>query len=278
MIFIKYLFIIFFIFLIIYILKKNKKFKFLLFNNFFIIFFLGIILYLLYLLFKTKKEGFTWSEDTITKFKTYQNTSNPKIIYDIKNIQEQASEEEVHELLSTGLWPWDSSTQELFMENIQKNTIIKTLPEEALDDARKIYNQNITKQMLAWKAPEGKFLLTGILLENLEKDLDENTYGIKSGLVSKKNDIIRCGSNNTGDMVIQRIHNIGNDSITGLKKKNITYMDNQELPNIVPNFKFINSPCNPCKALNMVPDYSCPFTINKNNNISKIWKSLWGIV
>ena len=73
-------------------------------------------------------------------------------------------------------------------------------------------------------------------------------------------------------------------------KQVYTEVEASDLENIIPGFKFVSQPCNPCVALNSPPNYTCPFTLdlsNNNsqgqpnnlfsNNISKVWQYLWGI-
>ena len=71
-------------------------------------------------------------------------------------------------------------------------------------------------------------------------------------------------------------------------KQVFSEVEESDLENIIPGFKFVSQPCNPCVALNSPPNYTCPFTLdlsNSNsqsnnlfsNNISKVWQYLWGI-
>lgn len=222
-----------------------------------------------------------WSQTTIDNFEDWQNTKNPNIIFDLSNIQQQATEDEAKQLIQNGKWTWDDDTKKLFMENVQSNTMIKTNPQDALNVARTIYNQNIIKQMLSWKAKEGQFLLTGIFVDssmNHTGDTNDNTYGVLSGLVSPNKNLIKCGKNTDGEMVMQMTQNMGNDGITGAHNKQITDVNYNDLPNMISGFSFINSPCNPCVALNNPPDYTCPFSLSDGKNgVSSIWKNLWGL-
>ena len=54
-------------------------------------------------------------------------------------------------------------------------------------------------------------------------------------------------------------------------------MKNEDLPSVVPGFKFLGSPCNPCGALNSDADYSCPFSLDIGDGaeVSPIWSTLW---
>ena len=57
----------------------------------------------------------------------------------------------------------------------------------------------------------------------------------------------------------------------------ITPIENQNIEQQVPGFKFLNGPCNPCTPLNNPQDYSCPFAINVGDgwDVSSIWKKIW---
>jgi len=104
------------------------------------------------------------------------------------------------------------------------------------------------------------------------------SYGISSGLITKNNNLIRCGidKNNSNNAVLQEIQNEGNDGITGAHKKKTTNLDYNKLPALIPGFRFINSPCDPCAALNSPPNYTCPFSLTSKDP-SPIWQSLWGL-
>lgn len=238
-------------------------------------------------------EGFTWSTELTDQFTEFEETRNPNVIFDLDFIKSQATEEEVRELIETGLWPWDEETRDAFVKNVESNTLVRTSADEAMADARSIYNQTVMKQMLSWNTKEGKFLLTGVVIDNgprgeLEKG--ENTYGEKSGLVSPNMKVIKCGKDTSsttdtdsgsgsGSLVMQETVVTGVDGVNTTKQTDVTNIDYNKLPELVPGFSFVNSPCNPCTALNKVPDYSCPFILKDKNGdgISSIWKNLWGV-
>jgi len=264
-------------------------------NNIMKLFVFLIIIFIFYL-FVIKfnklfgfKEGFQWDPQTTDKFIDFENTKNPTITFDVSLVQQQASQQEVQNLISTGLWDWDNQLQTMFMDNIQQNTMIKINPRDAMQQARTVYNQNITKQMLSWNAPEGQFLLSGAAVENpLNHSDDAYEYGKNSGLVSDNRDIIRCGipgglEQTDDNLQMIRIRNLGNDGITNAHVSVIEPVDYKTLPSIIPGFSFLtDKPCNPCVAIKQKPDYSCPFTLEKNKqmnrieHVSPIWKYLWG--
>ena len=228
-----------------------------------------------------KTEGFIstrWSTQTIQNFLNYEQTKNPNLIFDVDVIQQQATEAEVKTLLETGKWPWDDETKKLYMDAVKSNTMLKTSPSGAMEQARTIYNQTIIREMLSWSAAEGQFLLRGAYsaATNANENDGSGTYGIDSGLITKNNNLIRCGIDSNNNVVLQLTENMGNDGITGAHKKKTTTLDYNKLPGLLPGFRFINSPCDPCAGVNSPPKYTCPFSLTSKDP-SPIWRSLWGL-
>jgi len=236
---------------------------------------------------KENKEGFTWSQDSTRNFLQIQNTINRNVIFDPVQIQKQASQEELDYFLQNGMWPWSQEVQDLYSEMLDKNPYIRTYPKDAIIHARTIYNQNAILQIISWQTKEGKFLINGVEVNNNDsknalEDLPNGfgNFGYSSGLITHiNNPIIRCkvdaqGENNK----LEKITYTGKDGITGLQTKDISEVDYNDLENIIPGFKFVNGPCNPCVALNSPPNYSCPFTLklkNKDSRKSSVWNYLW---
>jgi hypothetical protein len=227
------------------------------------------------------KEGFisiTWSPLTIKNFLNFEQTTNPNLIFDVDVIQRQASEDEVKTLIKTGKWPWSDETKKLYMDVIKINTMIKTSPNAAMEQARTIYNETIIKEMISWSAPEGQFLLRGAYSINQNQNQNQNTgsgtFGINSGLITKSNNLIRCGIDSNNKVSLQEIQSLGNDGITGAHKKKTTTLDYKKLPSLIPGFRFIGSPCDPCAAVDSPPKYTCPFSLTSKDP-SPIWASLW---
>ena len=259
--------------LIIIILIITKKYKFGIF--------LLLIIIILYRFnyYKNKKEGFTWSQDSINQFIKVQNTINPKIIFDTNEIQKQASQDEVNYFLKTGMWPWSQEVQQLYKKAILTNPYVRTDPEDALNTTRKIYNQTIILEMLSSQTKEGQFLLKGVSIDSSNNNIELNgwgNYGYKSGLQENQQNenIIRCGIDASGNNSLQQIqYNSSNNTQT------ITPIDYNNLTSLIPGFSFKNSSCNPCVALNSTPDYTCPFNLDISGNInqgtSTIWQYLW---
>jgi len=230
---------------------------------------------------KGGKEGFisiTWSPLTIKNFLNFEQTTNPNLIFDVDVIQRQASEDEVKTLIKTGKWPWSDETKKLYMDVIKINTMIKTSPNAAMEQARTIYNETIIKEMISWSAPEGQFLLRGAYSINQNQNQNQNTgsgtFGINSGLITKSNNLIRCGIDSNNKVSLQEIQSLGNDGITGAHKKKTTTLDYKKLPSLIPGFRFIGSPCDPCAAVDSPPKYTCPFSLTSKDP-SPIWASLW---
>lgn len=228
-----------------------------------------------------KTEGFIstrWSTQTIQNFLNYEQTKNPNLIFDVDVIQQQATEAEVKTLLETGKWPWDDETKKFYMDAVKSNTMLKTSPSGAMEQARTIYNQTIIREMLSWSAAEGQFLLRGAYsaATNANENDGSGTYGIDSGLITKNNNLIRCGIDSNNNVVLQLTENMGNDGITGVHKKKTTTLDYNKLPSLLPGFRFINSPCDPCAGVNSPPKYTCPFSLTSKDP-TPIWRSLWGL-
>jgi hypothetical protein len=246
------------------------------------------------------KEGFTWSTQSITDFTKLQGTLNPHVVFDTNKIQQQASEEEVEYFLQNQLWPWSQEVQDLYKESVMNNQYIQINPEDAVNQARQIYNQTIILEIISWQKKEGQFLLNGVIVNDASgSDPSGNStasysrngagsYAFSSGLISTENNpnikVIKCKSDPSGNYSLTQ----GQYDPTQYKQV-YTEVEASDLENIIPGFKFVSQPCNPCVALNSPPNYTCPFTLdlkNKNsnqpdnlfsNNISKVWQYLWGI-
>jgi hypothetical protein len=233
-----------------------------------------------------------WSKTTILSFIQFQKTKNPLLIFDMDVVQQNASESEATELLTRGMWPWSPVTQQIYKDMIVRDINRQINPKDSMEKDRSIYCEAIIKNLLAMKAPEGKFLLHGVLVRNRSRtggnvadSSGEGTYGVESGLISQKQDLIRCN----GPSGMQRISYTGAyDGITGVRIKTVENLNYVDLPDIVPGFSFLDSPCNPCSALSDDPlnKYRCPFSIARENGnggyyegvgaLSDIWKVLWG--
>ena len=237
------------------------------------------------------KEGFEWSEKSKQDFLLVQDTLNHQKVFDLEILQQQASQEEVEYFNKHGKWQWSQKTKDLYMNAINKNPYIRTLPSDALNHAMTIYNESAILFVLSQQTKEGRFLIDGVLVPNTN---NTNTnivtsgfgdFGYNSGLQEEedKYDIIQCNLNSGG---IER---------TQYGKEKRSFVDYNDLEKVVPGFTFLNEPCNPCVAFNETPDYSCPFELklkeknglqneNREKNrekekpmISQVWQTLWNI-
>jgi hypothetical protein len=227
-----------------------------------IIIVIGIIIFNLYT--RPVKESFVWSRDLIDRFLTYQKTINQnRNQYDMQILQQQASPLEAEQFLSTGYWPWTQETKQIYSDTTWHNPIIKIDPGYALDYAMKLYNENIAKTLLAWNTKEGTFLIYGGDLGASENMHISNT--------------IKCADDENKGM--EKTTYTGYNLWNGYRNSNTTSVPNEEIPNEMPGFAFVNGPCNPCAAFKSPSDYSCPFTLNVkgDNKISPIWANLWNI-
>lgn len=185
-----------------------------------------------------------WSEDLKKRFLIYQNTmSKNNYKYDLRLLQQQASPQEVEEYLKTGYWNWDETLKKLYLDKVNSSTLVNTIPEVSLNHAMKIYPPKAVQQLLAWNYKEGEFLLYGA------KDINGN--------------IVKCS--------------MEDESFLTSDGKN--KINNEDIPNVVRGFSFINESCNPCVAIDDVNNSNCKFKLNVkgNNNSSEIWKKIWNL-
>ena len=245
------------------------------------------------------KEGFTWSQQSTTDFLKIQDTLNPHVVFDTNKIQQQASQEEVDYFLQNQMWPWSQEVQDLYKESVMNNQYVQINPEDAVNQARQIYNQQIILEIISWQKKEGQILLNGIIINDASgADPSGNvnysrngagSYAFSSGLISTENNpnikVIKCKSDPSGNYSLSQ-----GQYDESQYKQVYTEVEASDLENIIPGFKFVSQPCNPCVALNSPPNYTCPFTLDLSNNhsqgqpnnlfsnnISKVWQYLWGI-
>jgi len=220
-----------------------------------------------------------WSEDVVKDFLRVQAKQNPDVIFDMDMIQFQATQREAEELIHTGMWPWSQRTQYIYTDAISRTSFSKKGILKSMNHDRTIYNEHAILKMIALNDKEGQFLIQGARVESSDNSSENQssgrgTYGINSGLVGNTNDLIQC---NRGRL--ERVHNVGNDGITGAQVNQISNVDYYQLPTLVNGFKFIKEPCNPCVALNAPANYTCPFSLDKQGQKqpSFAWETLWGL-
>ncbi|NBW04298.1 MAG: hypothetical protein EBR87_11440, partial [Cytophagia bacterium] len=211
----------------------------------------------------------SWPQELVREFLNFQAAHNPEIFFDMDLIQEQATPDEVRIFLKNGQWPWSSDVQRMYREAIMENSYISMNPGSSLSDAQMVYNENAIKQLLSWNSKEGDFLLGGVII------------GHPNGMPKNVNNTVRCvASADGGETVMQKKVYTGYNGINGSMSYQTSLVPNDQIPNIVPGFSFLNGKvCNPCAPLNSPPDYSCPFIIDTGNGteISDIWEKLWSI-
>jgi len=240
-------------------MKNNSKKKCIIL--WFIIIFIVIFIIISIVFYEKLKivEPFQWSQQNIDRFISLQSTINPQSHFNMQMVQNQASEEEALELFNTGYWPWSENTSALYKDAVSKEPIIRLTPAFSLQSAKTLYNENAIKKMLSWNTKEGEFLLNGGF--------------------NNDNNKIKCFSyaNTTDPSVMKKISVNGYHLWNGYKNEKITDINNEDIPQEMPGFSFISSPCNPCKALD--EDYSCPFKLNVkgDDSVSDIWKILWNL-
>jgi hypothetical protein len=250
---------------------------------------LGLILLILYRFsqISREKEGFTWNKGSENDFLLIQNTINPNIVSDINIIKTQASQAELNYFNTNGTWPWSENTKRLYMEAINKNPFIRNYHQDAVNNAITIYNEAAILKLLSYQTKEGQMLINGVFVPNPSGNkLEElpsgfGDFAYKSGLAEDRTkDIIKCNISKTTGSKLERITFTGDDGVYNAQTKKVSPVDYNDLENIIPGFKFLNGPCNPCSSMDQPPDYSCPFRLELKGQlpfISSVWQSLWNI-
>jgi hypothetical protein len=109
---------------------------------------LAIIFIILYR-FSHLKEGFTWSQESEQKFIELQNSINPQNVFDLKQIKQQASQNDVDYFLKNGQWFWCKEDEDLYKELLDQNPYVRLYSRDAINDAKTKYNQTIIKEILS---------------------------------------------------------------------------------------------------------------------------------
>lgn len=246
----------------------------------------SIILIIIYR-FSHLKEGFSWNPTSTQDFLQIQNTINRNKIFDVNMIQQsQASQKELDYFNRYGMWPWSKNTIKLYESALNSNPYVRTYSKDSIKYARTIYNEAAILRILSYQTKEGKFLLNGVLVKENSDSVEELPSGFgdfpyESGLTEDRTyDIIKCNMNKPNGATLERIKFTGKGGIYGEQTTTVTPVDYNNLEKVVPGFTFINGTCNPCGAVNEIPDYSCPFRLKVKNEppfISNIWQTLWNI-
>ena len=212
------------------------------------------------------KEGFEnkWSDKLIRKFLNYQDLHNPDYYYDINIIQQQVTPKEVKEYFKTGHWIWSPEIENVYIQMIKRNTGISFNPPSALEKAKRIYNEKAITDLLAWNTKEGQFIINGAIIGHNDK------------LPKNINNLLQCNTDGNMVKVIKELTPIQSEYMI----ENKTNVKPEDIPSLLPGFKFLEEPCNPCNILNEdVPNYNCKFSLDIGDKgiISPIWAYLWGI-
>ena len=252
----------------------------------------GIILALILIIlsrfsYLSEKEGFQqWTEDQVQHFLRLQKTINANKIFDVEEIQKQASPKELDYFLEHNKWPWSKDVTDLYESYVLKNVYIQNDPKDSLNHARSIYNEKAILDILSEQAKEGQFLLNGVEVNSNKSMVPNGTgsFAYSSGLVTNMyNPVYKCGENKkTGTPEMKRFQYTGDDKMLGQHTTKIEDVDVSNLEEIIPGFKFVNGPCDPCSALNYDSNnrFNCPFELNIKKNqgpISAIWDYLWSL-
>jgi hypothetical protein len=205
----------------------------------------------------------------------------------MNTINSQASKEELSYFNKNGKWPWSQKVIELYKQAVERNPYIRTLPGEATNYARTIYNQAAILRIISYQTKEGQFLLNGVLVKDPSGNKIEElpsgfgNFPYESGLLGNRvDDIIKCNMTNDNNPTLERIRYTGKGGIFGEQTQKVTQVDYNDLEKIIPGFTFLSNPCNPCVAVASNPDYSCPFKLKvkrKSPFISDVWQYLWKI-
>jgi hypothetical protein len=246
---------------------------------------MAIILLIIYRFSQLSRENFTTQSER--DFLLIQNTINKQNVFDMNIINSQASQEELDYFNSNGMWPWSQKVIELYEEAIKRNPYIRTVPEQATNYARSIYNEAAILRILSYQTKEGQFLLNGILVKdpfgNKMEELPSGfgNYPYEAGLIENRvDDIIKCNMKDEQNPVLERITYTGKGGIFGEQTKKVSPVDYNNLEKIIPGFTFLDKPCNPCGAVASNPDYSCAYRLRVKDKppfISDVWQYLWGI-
>ena len=220
---------------------------------------MGLLILFVLVCLGDSKEYFT--TESQTKFVDIQKTINPNIQFNMTEIENQVSQEDIDEFIKNGIWNWSPETHRLYKEALSVNPYIKTEDQDAaMKKAQTIYNEKIILEILASQTPEGKFLMNGMDIMREIPDSGFGNYPYEAGLKEQEPEsTVRCYQDEDG-----------NYSLADKDKKTIDY---NKLESLVPGFKFINGACDPCDALNQ--KYTCPFKVG--DKTSDIWKQMWGL-
>lgn len=185
----------------------------------------------------TQEQENTWPRPIIDKFLEFERSFYPKLDIDLNILMKQASVNEVKYLMKHYKWPWSTETKDKYKEAIRRHPTIKSIPEESLLEAQKIYNENAINQLLFYNTKEGAFILDGVSVG------PETVY--------------KCSEKDE----LEKIEFNGYDCIYGNVLTTISKVQNENIPNEIPGFVFTGGKsCNPCSI-----NSSCDFSVKNIN-------------
>ena len=108
------------------------------------------------------------------------------------------------------------------MDAVSQNPYIRTNINDSTNTAKTIYNENAILQVLKMQSPEGR----AIKEQSDPTLIQDNTFGINSGLISKTDTVIRCTMNPKTNMPqLLKSKYIGNDGLFHARQYENTFID-----------------------------------------------------
>lgn len=100
-----------------------------------------------------------WSSDLTRRFEGYMKNVHPDQHVNMEVLRGQVTPAEAEEYLKTGRWQWSNALKQMYMDEVSKSTLVQTSPIVALSQAMQLYNGQAALEMIAWRQPEGAYLL-----------------------------------------------------------------------------------------------------------------------
>jgi hypothetical protein len=220
----------------------------------FLLLFLGVVIFFIYL-FSPFREGMTntWSADTIKNFPPawakYMYAAQKSATPSVTELQSQGtqlmngmilpltSDAEAQQYISSGNWGYTTDQIKALTLAINQRNAAANPPQTSEQ-----INTQINQIQVSYP-----FGLIQFFWGNMPTMYSLNAYTRGYG---------GCLANSTGDYSFMKLDASGNPTIP---------VSNDQLPGLLPGFKFINSPCNICELGNNPPNYSCPFSLSDSS-------------
>jgi len=230
-------------------MQKLKMYNKKIYRHLLFLLFLGVVIFFIYV-FSPVREGMTntWSADTIKNFPPawakYVYTAQKSATPSIPELQSQitqlmngmivpfASDAEAQQYISSGNWGYTTDQIKAVTLTINQRNAAANPP---------LTSEQINTQINQLQAGY-PFGVVQYYWGNMPAmfSLNASTRGYGG-----------CVANSTGDYSFMKLDSAGQPTIP---------ISNDQLPGLIPGFKFINSPCNICELGNNPPNYSCPFS------------------